>query len=105
MNTPQNPAAAGTVVQVFFTGQGAVTPSVNTGAPASLSSLSSTNATTTATIGTATANVVFSGLAPGMVGLGQANVMVPDLSTNDYPLVLTVNGVASNSGVVAVISQ
>jgi uncharacterized protein (TIGR03437 family) len=64
--------------------------------------LSTTNATTTATIGTQPATVVFSGLAPGFVGLGQANIQVPALATNDYPLVLTVNGVASNSGIVAV---
>ena len=104
LNTAQNPALAGTVIQVFFTGQGSVTSAVDTGAAAP-STLSTTNATTTATIGTSPATVVFSGLAPGMVGLGQANVTVPALSTNDYPLVLTVNGVASNSGTVAVESQ
>ncbi len=104
LNTPQNPATAGTVVQVFFTGQGSVTPALGTGAPAPLT-LATTNATTTSTIGPAPAMLVFSGLAPGIVGLGQANVMVPNLATDDYPLVLTVNGVASNSGTVAVKSQ
>jgi uncharacterized protein (TIGR03437 family) len=37
-----------------------------------------------------------------MIGLGQANVQVPSLPTNDYPLVLTVNGVASNSVTIVV---
>ena len=102
LNGTGNPALAGSVVQVFFTGQGLVSPSGTTGAPASSTTLSLTNATTTATIGTQPANVIFSGLAPGLVGLGQANVLVPGLPTNDYPLVLTVNGVSSNSGLVAV---
>ena len=104
LNTPQNPAEAGTTVQVFFTGQGSVTPPLGTGVPAPFT-LATTNATTSATVGTAPATVIFSGLAPGVVGLGQANVMVPNLATNDYPLVLAVNGVASNSGTVAVKSQ
>ena len=60
------------------------------------------NATTTAMIGTLPATVSFSGLAPGFVGLGQANVIVPGLTTKDYPLVLMVNGVPSNPGMVSV---
>jgi uncharacterized protein (TIGR03437 family) len=87
---------------VFFTGQGLVTPPVATGAAAPLTTLSNTNAATTATIGTAPAQVIFSGLAPGMIGIGQANVLVPSLPTNDYSLVLKVNGVPSNSATVFV---
>jgi uncharacterized protein (TIGR03437 family) len=102
LNEPGNPAIVGSTVLVFFTGQGLVTPPVTTGTPAPLAPLSSTNATTTATIGTEPATVMFSGLAPGFVGLGQANVIVPSLATNDYPLVLKVNGKESNAGTVAV---
>jgi uncharacterized protein (TIGR03437 family) len=105
LNEPGNPALSGSTVQVYFTGQGLVTPPVATGAPAPLTTLSTTNATTTATIGTQPATVAFSGLAPSMVGLGQANVVVPSLPTNDYPLVLTINGVQSNSGTLAVKTQ
>jgi uncharacterized protein (TIGR03437 family) len=101
LNTAANPAASGSTVQVFFTGQGLVTPPVATGAPAP-ATVSLTNAITTATIGNLPAAVVFSGLAPGMIGLGQANVEVPSLPADDYPLVLTVNGIASNSVIVAV---
>ncbi len=101
LNTAANPAGPGSTVQVFFTGQGLVTPPVATGAPAP-ATVSSTNAITTATIGSKPATVAFSGLAPGMIGLGQANVEVPSLPTDDYPLVLTVGGTASNSVIVAV---
>jgi uncharacterized protein (TIGR03437 family) len=67
-----------------------------------VTTLSYTSATTTATAGTEAATVIFSGLAPGLIGVGQANVQVPSLPTNDYPLVLTVNGVSSNSVTIAV---
>ncbi|MDP8979995.1 MAG: hypothetical protein M3O35_05320 [Acidobacteriota bacterium] len=102
LNTPLNPAVVGSAVQVFFTGQGLVTPPLATGAPASLTTLMFTNATTTATIGGAPATVIFSGLAPGFVGLGQANVLVPSLATDDYTLILRVNGQDSNGVKVAV---
>lgn len=104
LNGPSNAAAVGSTVLVFFTGQGLVNPSVTTDAPAPITPLSFTNATTTATIGTQPAKVIFSGLAPGFLGLGQANVIVPSLLTNDYPLMLTVNGVQSNAGTVAVLN-
>ncbi len=102
LNGPGNAALVGSSVLVFFTGQGLVTPPVATGAQAPSTPLSFTNATTTATIGTLPATVMFSGLAPGFVGLGQANVIVPGLATKDYPLVLTVNGQPSNAVTVAV---
>jgi uncharacterized protein (TIGR03437 family) len=102
INTAQNPAVVGSALLVFFTGQGLVTPAVPTGSAASMTSLSNTNAVTTATIGTAPAQVIFSGLAPGMIGIGQANVLVPNLATNDYTLVLKVNGTPSNGVTVSV---
>ncbi len=102
VNTPQNPAVVGSALQVFFTGQGLVTPAVPTGAAAPLTTLSNTNAMTTATIGTAPAQVVFSGLAPGMIGIGQVNVLVPNLASNDYTLLLKVNGTPSNGVTVSV---
>ena len=56
-----------------------------------------------ATIGGQNATVLFLGLTPGAVGLAQANVQIPaQLTTGDYPLVLTVNGQTSRSALVAV---
>ncbi len=102
LNSAKNPALSGTTVQVFFTGQGQVSQPAVTGDPASLTTLAYTSAITTATVGTEAANVIFSGLAPGLIGVGQANVQVPSLPTNAYPLVLTVNGVSSNGATIAV---
>jgi uncharacterized protein (TIGR03437 family) len=66
--------------------------------------LSNVIASTSATIGTATAKVSFAGLTPGFIGLQQMNIVVPatGLTTGDYPLTVTVNGQASNSAIVSV---
>ena len=47
--------------------------------------------------------MAFLGLASGFVGLAQADVQVPEgLKAGDYPLVITVNGVKSNTATVSV---
>ena len=89
-NASANGALPGSIISIFFTGQGAVTPPVPTGTAAPDGSVSSTVAVTTAKIGGAAAEVIFSGLAPGFVGLGQANLRVPALTKGDYPVVLNV---------------
>jgi uncharacterized protein (TIGR03437 family) len=52
----------------------------SSGAPALGSPLSEALATTTATIGGTNADVLFSDLAPGFVGLLQANIRVPNVA-------------------------
>jgi adhesin/invasin len=59
-------------------------------------------ASVTATIGGTPATVQFAGLAPGYAGLYQVNVVVPQLAAGDYPLQLSVAGIASNSATVSV---
>ena len=103
VNTPGNPAKVGSVVVVYLTGQGPLNNPVRTGFAAT--GLSSATLPYSATIGGVNAPVQFVGLAPGFVGLAQANITVPSLGSGDYPLVLTVGGVQSNSGVIAVSSQ
>jgi uncharacterized protein (TIGR03437 family) len=49
--------------------------------------------------------VLFSGLAPGYVGLLQLNVQIPNVAPGDHPLVVTIGGVASNSTLITVASQ
>jgi uncharacterized protein (TIGR03437 family) len=97
LNTPQTPAAAGSAIQVYLTGQGAVNPQLTTRQAAPSGPLSYVTATTTATIDGAPVNVPFSGMAPGFVGLCQVNVAIPnDLSHGQHKLVINIGGVNSN---------
>lgn len=96
LNSPGNPAAAGTVVTLFLTGIGPVNPSVPTGAGANgPPSLSVATLPKSATIGGWDSPVGYLGLTPNTV-IAQANLTVPGLSTGGYAVVLTVGGVASN---------
>ena len=97
--TPQNPARVGSTVVVYFTGVGPVNAPVTTGAgsPAGTSTLQNF-----ATIGGATATLTYLGLTPQSVGLAQANIRIPNLSTGDYPVLLNIGGVNSNTALVAV---
>ena len=101
-NTSSNPAAPGSVLQVYFTGQGALDRYVATGAASPGSPPANVVAATTATIGGQNATVMFSGMTPGVAGLAQANIVVPNLAPGDYPLQLTVGGIAANPGTVSV---
>jgi uncharacterized protein (TIGR03437 family) len=77
-NSATNPAAAGSVIQLFATGLGAVAPAAVTGQLARTSPpLNLSVDIPTVTIGGVAAGVQFSGLAPGFVGLWQVNVVVP----------------------------
>ncbi len=104
LNTPQNPAASGSVITAYLTGQGAVTPRVPTGgAPPKEPPLAVPVAPYSATIGGQPARVEFLGLTPELVGLLQANITVPLMSSpGDYPLIVIVGGAAARPAAVAI---
>jgi uncharacterized protein (TIGR03437 family) len=95
----QNPVARGRAVVIFSTGLGPVENPPAAGEPASLTTLSPTTpAFASATVGGTPAVVLFSGLAPGFVGLYQVNLVVPQIpAAGSVDLVVTMNGVASNT--------
>jgi uncharacterized protein (TIGR03437 family) len=100
-----NPAVAGsTAIQIFCTGLGAVTNQPATGAPAPTSPLARTIVTPQVFVGDASGQVLFSGLAPGFVGLYQVNALVPAASPIGpaVPVVILIGGVVSNSVTIAV---
>jgi minor extracellular serine protease Vpr len=73
-----NPATAGsTVIQIFCTGLGPVTNQPPSGSPPLDGQLSETTTTPIVTIGGTQAQALFSGLAPGTVGIYQVNALVP----------------------------
>jgi len=96
-NSVQNPAPAGGVVLVYFTGQGPVATPVDDGAAPPPGPPIAATSQFTASIGGMPAEVRFAGLAPLYPGVAQLNVKVPALAAGVYPLVVYVGGTSSNS--------
>jgi len=97
LNSPTNPAAGGTYIELYVTGIGPVDNPVASGAGALASPLSRATLPYTVTIGGFATTVSFLGLTPGTAGVAQADLVVPTgLSPGTYPVVITINGIASN---------
>ena len=101
------PAKAGEFLSIYCTGLGLTSNAPALGQPTASSPLSTTALTPVVTIGGVNAKVIFSGLAPGFVGLNQVNVQVPDgVAPGDaVPVVLTIGGVTSNTVTIAIAAQ
>jgi uncharacterized protein (TIGR03437 family) len=90
INSPSNPAKAGSVVSVFGTGGGATTPATVTGSIVSGPPRSIQSLPMSAGIGLSSADVTFAGSAPGQVaGVLQVNLRVPANLTPSSNWVLT----------------
>jgi len=114
-NSSSNPAARGSAIQIFGTGQGPVSPSVADGTAPSDTSVSTVaiptsdgqtcltqQSTVCVAIGTAFGDIQFSGLAPGMVGVWQITVKVPaSIQPGTVNLRAVINGNLSNIVTVA----
>jgi uncharacterized protein (TIGR03437 family) len=101
INSASAPAPKGSVVLLFLTGDGQTNPAGIDGKLA-LDSLPMTAAPVTVTFGTAAGNVAYSGVAPqSIAGFTQINVIIPDNapSGSAVPLVVSVGGIASPTGV------
>jgi uncharacterized protein (TIGR03437 family) len=78
LNSAANPAPRGSVIQLFLSGQGQTDPPLETGMPAPLAPpFPAPLLPVTVTMDGAAARVVWTGAAPGFVGLLQVNVEVP----------------------------
>jgi uncharacterized protein (TIGR03437 family) len=102
VNGPGKPAAKGSVVSVYMTGEGQTTPGGADGAiiPSDGTGLKKPNLAVTATIGGVAAPVTYAGSAPGIVsGVMQVNVQIPAgaPSGGAVPLVITVGTTPSQS--------
>ncbi len=104
LNTPANPAKAGEIVQIFATGPGPLANTPKSGEAAPGSPLATTVTNPVVLIGGKAAEVVFSGLTPGLVGLWQINVVIPaDVTPGDAVTVQVQHGgVSSNTTILAV---
>jgi uncharacterized protein (TIGR03437 family) len=118
LNGASHPAPAGSTILLYGTGPGQVSPAVPDGSAAPFSPLAQTVAVPTSSgttclnnqpsmcvaIGSSFANVSYSGLAPGNVGLWQINVTIPQGTPagSAVPVRVVINGVPSNTVTVAV---
>lgn len=76
LNSPSNPASAGSVVMLFGTGFGQVVPAANDGQTAV--GQAPTKVPVTATVGGIATDVLYAGAAPGLIeGLAQINIRIP----------------------------
>jgi endo-1,4-beta-xylanase len=102
LNTAANPAPGGSIIAVLATGGGTIMGGATDGALAPAAG--DQTLPVSATIGGVPATVVYAGPAPGEVnGVMQVNLSVPTGLAGSQPLVITVGGVASQSGVTVVV--
>lgn len=102
-NGPANPAAPGSVISLFLTGEGAVDTAVIDGQLAAGGTLWKPKQSVVASVGGALATVVYAGAAPGNVaGLLQVNLQIPTstIPGNSVPVQLTIGGAATQAGVI-----
>ncbi len=103
VNSPQSAAPRGSLLTVYMTGQGVVTPAVDSGRAAPARPLARSPHPAQAWIGGTPAPVQFVGLAPGLVGVLQVNLEVPFRAPEgDSPLLINLGGWTSNTGLVTV---
>jgi uncharacterized protein (TIGR03437 family) len=99
INSSARPAARGSIITVYASGLGAVSPAVPAGSVPPNTPLSTVTAPVAATIGGQLATVQFAGLAPGIPGYYQVNLQVPETATSGpQELVIYVNGQSSQRG-------
>jgi uncharacterized protein (TIGR03437 family) len=100
LNSTLNPAARGSIVVLYATGEGQTNPGGVNGKPAA-TPYPRPLATVSLQIGGYPSDVLYAGGAPGYAGLMQINVRVPSgyAGTGALPVTLSVGGTSSQSGV------
>jgi uncharacterized protein (TIGR03437 family) len=105
LNTPSTPAHVGDIVTVYFTGGGPVTPTAplvtGAGSPLGVSPVTET-ANTGVTLAGVQASVSYMGLTGTLVGIYQANFVVPQVAAGARKLVITIGGQASVAAIFSV---
>ena len=103
VNSASNPAARGSVIDLYITGAGVLTGAVEgTLAPLTPPFAQFPSGQVTATVGGIGAQVMYAGVAPGIVvGVVQVDVVIPSNVTpgNAAPVTISVGGIAGQAGV------
>jgi uncharacterized protein (TIGR03437 family) len=103
VNSPQNAAPRGSALTVYLTGQGVITPELPSGAAATARPLVRCPLPARAWVGHTTAQLLFVGMAPALVGVLQVNLLVPpDAPTGETQLLFNIDGWTSNFAAVTI---
>jgi uncharacterized protein (TIGR03437 family) len=101
--TPTHPAVRGQNISLYLNGLGPVNNQPASGFPAAQNDTQKTPQTPTVMIGGKSAPVLYSGLAPGYVGLYQVNVAVPsNISAGAQSLTISIGGATSKTSGITV---
>jgi uncharacterized protein (TIGR03437 family) len=94
--TPDDPARHGEAVSLYFTGGGPISPAVQTGAPAPVGVIPLMSLPVVVGVDNKGSPILFSGYAPGFVGLYQVNLRIAaDARCGLVPLNIRVGNVVS----------
>ena len=104
-NGPGNPAAVGTYISVYFTGTGPLDHPIPTGAVTPVAPFSAPTLPSFVTVGGQLVSVQFLGMTAGYIGLAQATILVPNLPSGAYPVVVTINNVPSNAPLISIVKN
>jgi uncharacterized protein (TIGR03437 family) len=102
VNTPTRPAAGGSKISIFFSGQGPVNPPVASGQPAPFKPLARVTLPAQVEIAGRTTEILYMGLTPGFAGLAQTDVRVPEGIRGELAVRITIGDSTSNIGYVSV---
>lgn len=92
---PVRPAAPGDVISIFGTGFGQTDPGVPAGTQLGAAELAPLAQAPTVRVGGMTAEVFYAGLAPGLTGVYQFNIRVPNVMDGNHRIEIDVEGVAT----------
>jgi uncharacterized protein (TIGR03437 family) len=100
LNSTSNPAARGSIVTLYLTGDGLESPQPPDGA-INGAPYPTTVATVSVTIGGQAATILYAGAAPAAVaGLMQVNASIPqNAPTGSVPVLISCGGIASQAGI------
>jgi uncharacterized protein (TIGR03437 family) len=100
VNSYRNPAAAGSVIVLYATGEGQTSPGGVDGLLANGPTYPKPVLPVSVTIGGVTAEVLYAGAAPSLVaGVMQVNARIPaGLGSGDQPVIVTVGSAQSQAG-------
>ena len=100
------PAAPGDVIILWGTGFGPASPAAPVGMETPSDTTYNTASAVSVMVGDSPATVYGAALAPGFAGLYQVAIQIPaGLANGDYPIVASINGVASPSTTIITVQQ